>query len=66
MVHIDITLFDSGCLPGLLGKELAAVLRQQRVQEMPVDLAREIEAYRVQLSNCLAAVEIARRNATAA
>lgn len=66
MVHIDITLFDSGCLPGLLGKELASVLRQQRGLEMPVDQVREVEAYRVQLSNCLAAVEKARREAVAA
>lgn len=63
MVHIDITLFDSGCLPSLLGKELAAVLRQQRTQEMSAEQAKEVEAYRVQLANCLAAVAVARQQA---
>jgi hypothetical protein len=60
-VTIRVSLFDSGCLPVLLGKELAAVLRRQRLQEMTPDDARELELYRVQISNCLAAVAIARR-----
>jgi hypothetical protein len=60
-IAIEVTLFDSGCLPGLLGKEIAAVMRQQRINAgLTTEQAKDLELYRAQLSNCLAAVQIAR------
>jgi hypothetical protein len=60
-ISIEVTLFDAGCLPGLLGKEIAAVLRQQRINEnLTTEQAQDLEIYRSQLSNCLTAVQVAR------
>jgi hypothetical protein len=62
VIRIEVSLWDSGCLPELLRKEIAAVERYLRAigdQLSASDLAGK-SAYRDQLVNCARAVAKAR------
>lgn len=65
LLSIQVSMRDSGCLPPLLTREIAAVERQQRYMAGAGDRYsaedRDLtEAYRVQLQATLAAVQKAR------
>jgi hypothetical protein len=64
-VAVNLRLWDSGCLPGLIRKEIAAVERSIRVHSssMPEDAHANHTEYLNQLKGCLAAVEEGRHQA---
>lgn len=60
-VAIQVSLFDSGCLPSLLDREIANTERLLR-SDLPDDSREQIEIYKTQLANCRDAVARAREH----
>ncbi len=61
-IDLRVSLWDSGCLPALLTREIAAVERHVAVvgARLSDDARAQTDAYLGQLRGCLAAVEHAR------
>jgi hypothetical protein len=64
-IAAKLTVYDAACLPGLIQKEIEAVVRRKRGADQPLSAEDEehLNQYIGQLRNCLTAIELARAEA---
>jgi hypothetical protein len=59
-ILVEISLYDSGCLPSVLERRISDAERQKKIGGLSAEQMRMLDEFLLQLNNCLSAVYAAR------